>query len=400
MNAQDVIGLFDRHVIANYARWPVTFTRGRGVWVTDTEGRTYLDMFSGWAVTSVGHCHPKLVQALQQQAAELIYLPNVYYWPNQGRLAEKIGAATGWDGRCFFCNSGAESVEGAIKLARLATPEGRAKIVTFDGGFHGRTLATLTATPEAKYQKGVGPLPDGFVYAGFNDLPSARAAVDDQTAAVLVEPVQGEGGIRPATREFMQGLRALCDERGCLLICDEVWTGVGRSGKWFAHQHYDVVPDIMTLAKGVGGGAVLGAVVARPQIAKALAPGMHASTFGGSPLATAAGLAVFEIIAEENLLANAEQMGAYLQEALAGVRRRVGRIKEIRGLGLMVGAELTVPGADVVKAALQKGLLINCAQETVIRFAPALNVTRKEIARGVELFEEALREVTKEDSAA
>jgi acetylornithine/succinyldiaminopimelate/putrescine aminotransferase len=326
-----------------------------------------------------------------------MYMPNIYYWENQGRLAEKIGQATGWDGRCFFCNSGAESVEGAIKLARLATPEGRQKIVTFERGFHGRTLATLTATAQPKAQKGVGPLPEGFAYATFNDLASVEALVGDDTAAVIVEPVQGEGGIWPATPEFLQGLRRLCDQRGALLVCDEVWTGVGRSGRWFAHQHYDVAPDIMTLAKGIGGGAVLAAVVARPEVAQALVPGMHATTYGGSPLATAAGRAVFEIIEQEGLLENARAMGERLEGALRAVGERTGRIDEIRALGLMVGAQLSVPGAAVVRAALENGLLINCAHQTTIRFAPALNVTPAEIDEGVEIFEQALREAPEDE---
>ena len=392
MKTQQIIELLDRHVIPNYTRSPIAFVKGEGSRVTDADGKTYLDLFSGWAVTSVGHCHPKLVKAIQEQAARLIYMPNIFYWENQGRLARMIGEATGWDGRSFFCNSGAESVEGAIKLARLATPEGQQKIISFERGFHGRTLGTLTATAQPSYQQRVGPLPQGFAYAKYNDLASVDALVGDDTAAILVEAVQGEGGIRPATKEFLQGLRKLCDDRGAMLICDEVWTGVGRSGRWFAHQHYDVTPDIMTLAKGIGGGAVLGAVVATPEVAKALVPGMHATTFGGSPLATAAGCAVFEIIEEEGLLENATTAGEHLRSALRGMAERTARIAEVRGIGLMVGAELNIPGAPVVAAARDNGLLINCAHETIIRFAPSLNVTVAELDEAIGIFEQALRE--------
>jgi acetylornithine/succinyldiaminopimelate/putrescine aminotransferase len=253
-------------------------------------------------------------------------------------------------------------------------------------------LATLTATAQPKYQDGVGPLPAGFDYAEFNNLNSVKELMDDETAAIIVEPIQGEGGIHPATRNFLEGLRELCDEHGAVLVFDEVWTGVGRTGKWFAHQHYNVRPDIMTLAKGIGGGAVLAAVVATPETAKRLTPGMHASTFGGSPLATAAGNAVFEIIEEESLLGNATVRGKQLLDGLEAMEKKSDLIKQVRGLGLMAGVQLSVPGAKVVEAALQHGLLINCTQETIIRFAPALTVTEDEVNEGLNRFARALRD--------
>jgi len=385
----DMLNLFDRHVIANYTRFPVTVERAAGSWFWDAAGKKYLDLFSGWAVASIGHSHPRLVKAIQDQAAKLIYMPNIFYHENQGRLAERI-AAHSFDGKVFFCNSGAESVEGAIKLARLSTPPERFKVLSFENSFHGRTLATLTATGQLKYREGVGPVPEGFVHAPYNDLAAAEKLADGETAAILVEVIQGEGGVNIGSREFICGLRDLCDEKGIRLVFDEVWTGVGRTARWFAHQHYGVTPDIMTLAKGLGGGVVLAAVVARGEIAEAMKPGTHASTFGGSPLATAAGCTVFDVIEEEGLLENARVRGEELLAGLRAASRRTGLVRDVRGLGLMAAAELACPGALVVKAALERGLLVNCAHETVIRFAPCLNVTAEELREGLDLFEAAL----------
>ena len=390
MATQQIIDLFDQHVIPNYTRSPIVFVKGEGSRLTDSEGKTYLDLFSGWAVTSVGHCHPALVRAIQDQAAKLIYMPNIFYWEQQGRLAEKIAAATGWHGQSFFCNSGAESVEGALKLARLAAGGRRHKVIAFENSFHGRTLATLAATGQPKGHKGFDPLLPWFRHARLNDLESVRALVDDETAAILVEPIQGEGGVNPCSDEFLPELRALADEHGLLLIFDEVWTGVGRTGRWFCHQHYGVTPDIMTMAKSLGGGAVIGAVTARPEVAAALVPGTHASTFGGSPLACAAALAVFETIEREGLVEDSARQGQRFTERLEAMKARHPSIREVRGKGLMIGVELDRPGANLVSAALELGLLINCAHESVIRFAPPLNVSAEVVDEGLDLFEKAL----------
>jgi len=390
VEADKVIALFDAHVIPNYTRAPVVFVRGEGSYLWDASDRRYLDFFSGWAVCNVGHCHPRLVEAISTAASKLTYLPNIYYWESQGRLAELL-AERSFNGQSFFCNSGAEAVEGAMKLARLHFGGRRYKVVSFHNSFHGRTLATLTATGQEQYHQGLGPLPEGFVHAPFNDFDAARELVDESTAAVLVEPIQGEGGINVSSREFLSTLRRLCSETGVLFICDEVWSGVGRTGRWFAHQHYDVEPDIMTLAKGLGGGVPIGAIVARREIAASMAPGTHASTFGGNPLATAAACAVIEIIESEGLLDNAREMGMRLVAGLGRLQQETGRIAEVRGIGLMIGAELTAPGAEVVAACREAGLLINCAHEKVLRLAPPLNVASGEVDEALRIIGEVLR---------
>ena len=388
-STQATIDRFQRAVIPNYPRYDIVYDRGEGSRLWDTEGKEYIDLFSGWAVTSVGHCHPKLVEAITEQAKKLLYMPNIVYWESQGRLAEYIHDRS-FGGQCFFCNSGAESVEGAIKLARLRGADKRYRTVSFSGSFHGRTLATLTATGQEKYHKGIGPLPPGFDHAVFNDLDSADKLVTEETAAVIVEPVQGEGGINISDAGFLKGLRDLCDDRGALLVFDEVWTGVGRSGEWFCHQHYGVEPDIMTLAKGLGGGLPIGAVVAKPEVAEAMKPGTHASTFGGNAVTAAAGCAVFEIIEAEGLLRNVKETGEYILQQLGEMAERTGAIDEVRGLGLMIGVVLKESGTEVVKRALDLGLCINCTHERILRLAPALNITREELDEGLARMEKAI----------
>jgi len=380
---------FERSVIPNYARYDIVLESGNGVRLTDTEGKEYLDLFSGWAVTNVGHCHPKLVEAICEQAGKLCYMPNVFYWESQGKLADYVHERS-FGGQCFFCNSGAESLEGAIKLARLRGGDKRYKTVSFRNSFHGRTLATLTATGQEKYHKGIGPLPPGFDYAEFNDLASVEKLVTDETACVVVEPIQCEGGVNICEADFLKGLRELCDDRGACLVFDEVQTGMGRTGKWFCHQHYGVEPDIMSLAKGLGGGLPIGAVVAKPEVAEAMKPGTHASTFGANPVAAAAGCAVFEIIEEEGLLEHSAKIAEHTMKRLAEIAERTGAIEQIRGLGLMIGADLASPGADVVKRALEAGLLINCCHEKTLRIAPALNITMDEMDEGLAILEKAI----------
>jgi acetylornithine/N-succinyldiaminopimelate aminotransferase len=393
LSTQQTIELFDKYVVANYGRLPIVITRGEGTYVWDADGKRYLDLFSGWAVTSLGHCHPKLVAALREQAGRLIYMANHMYTEPQGRLARLL-SENSFGGKCFFCNSGAESIEAALKLARLHTPKEKYKVLTFENSFHGRTFGAISATAQSKYHQGFQPLLAGFQYLPLNDLDAVRAAVDDETCGILVEPIQGEGGVNICTDEFLQGLRDICDERGMVLIFDEVQTGVGRTGKMFGYQHTPVVPDIMTLAKHLGGGVPIGAIVARPDVAASMKPGTHASTYGGNPLAAAAGCAVIETILEDHLLENTNEVGSYAVGKLRELQQSQPKIREVRGLGLMIGIDLKQAGADVFKKCLEKGLLINCTHDTVLRFMPPLTVTRAEIDEGIAILAQAIAEVS------
>lgn len=393
MNSAEVIALFDRYVIGNYRRFPVCLVRGEGSYVWDAEGRRYLDFFPGWGCNLLGHCPPGVVEAVRDQVGRLIHVPNTWYTEPQGRWAELLSQRS-FGGKAFFCNSGAEAVEAAIKLARAATPRGRYKVITFEGSFHGRTFGALSATAQAKYHEGFEPLVPGFVYAPWDDLEAVSRLVDDETAAILVEPVQGEGGIRIARPEFLQGLRRLADENGLVLIFDEVQTGCGRTGKWFAYQHYDVIPDIMTLAKGVCGGLAGGVMLARPEIAAHLRPGMHASTFGGNPIAARAGIATIETIEREGLLERASRLGEQFRQRLGELAPRCPLVREVRILGLMIGIELHVPGAGIVQRCLERGLLINCTHETVLRLLPAMTLSDDQLAEGCDILEEVLMEAT------
>ena len=388
---QETIDRFSRYVIGNYTRLPIVAVRGEGPYLWDADGRRYLDLFSGWAVTGVGHCHPRLVEAIREQAGRLIYMPNTWYTEPQGRLAQWI-AETGFGGKTFFCNSGTEANEAAIKLARIHTPPGKYKIISFEDSFHGRTFASITATAQPRYHQGFQPLVPGFVYAPLNDLEAVEKLADEETCAVLVEPIQGEGGINLARADWLKALRDLCDARGMMLIFDEVQTGVGRCGTWWGYQTVDVVPDIMTMAKQLAGGTAIGAMCAREDVAASLVPGTHAATFGGNPLAAAAGCAVFEIIRDENLLDNATQMGTYLRQKLLELKQETTHIAEVRGMGLMIGVDLTQNGADLAAACLDKGLHVNCTHETVLRIMPPLNITREQLDEGLAILAEAMNE--------
>ncbi len=391
---RETIELFTKYVVPNYNRNPIVMTKGKGVYLWDSEGRRYLDLFSGWAVSGLGHCHPRVVKGLRKQACTLQHVPNVYYSLPQGRLAQLISEKS-FGGQCFFCNSGAEANEAAIKLARLYySSQNKYKIITMYNSFHGRTIATITATAQPKYQKGFAPLLEGFTYVPFNDLNAARQAVDEQTCAIMVEPIQGEGGINIATKEYLQGLRELCNERRLLLILDEVQTGMGRTGKYFAYQHYDINPDVMTLAKSLGGGTAIGAMAARPELASCLVPGTHASTFGGNPLACAASIAVFEAIDKEGLLENAARMGNYSMERLRALQEKFPQhIKEVRGLGLMIGIELHKEGSQLVRMCLDRRLILNCTHEKVIRFMPPLGISKAHLDEGIAILREVLGEL-------
>jgi acetylornithine/N-succinyldiaminopimelate aminotransferase len=387
---QQVIELYNKYVIANYKRLPLVAVRGEGPFLWDADGKRYIDLFAGWAVTGVGHCHPRLVEAIARQAATLIYMPNTWHSEPQARLAEWI-ATTGFGGKTFFCNSGAEANEAAIKLARIHTGKGRYKMITFENSFHGRTFAAITATAQPKYQEGFRPLVPGFMYAPLNDMAEVERLVDDETCAIMVEPIQGEGGVNVCDPAWLKALRDLCDRRRMMLIFDEVQTGVGRCGTWWGYQIPGVVPDMMTMAKQLGGGTAIGAMCARPEVAASLVPGTHASTFGGNPLAAAAGCAVFEIIRDENLLENAQQMGAYLRQRILELKQETPLITEVRGAGLMIGVELTQNGADLVARCLEKGLYINCTHDTVLRVMPPLNITREIIDEALAILTDALR---------
>ena len=388
-----VIELFKNFVIPNYSRNPIVLVKGEGVYVWDEDGKRYLDLFSGWAVSSLGHCHPKVTRAIQNQAATLMHVPNVFYTEPQGLLAKYI-SENSFNGQCFFCNSGAEANEAAIKLARIHnSSKGKYKIITMRDSFHGRSLATITATAQPKYQKGFSPLIEGFTYVSFNNLSEVEKAVDDKTCGIMLEPIQGEGGINVADKEYLKGLRKICDDKDILLILDEVQSGMGRTGKYFAYQNYDINPDIMTLAKSLGNGIAIGAMEAKKEVAKSLVPGSHASTFGGNSLACAASVAVFETIQSENLLENVVMMGNYAFEQLRSMAKTFDIIKEVRGIGLMIGVELKIEANDAVKKCMKAGLLLNCTHENVIRIMPQLNVKKEHIDEGLGILRNVLKSI-------
>ena len=365
-----------------YNRLPVSFERGEGVWLWDTAGRRYLDALAGIAVNTLGHAHPRLVQRITEQAGRLMHVSNLYGVPQAERLGDKLAQISGMD-NSFFCNSGCEANEAAIKLARLYGHHKGVEnpaIIVMDNAFHGRTLATLSATGNRKVQAGFEPLVGGFVRVPFNDIESVRqvAAHNSGVVAVLVEPIQGEGGINVSTIEYLRGLREICDQREWLLMLDEVQCGIGRTGKWFVYQQAGVMPDVVTLAKGLGGGMPIGACLARGAAAKVFKPGNHGSTFGGNPLAAAAALATLEIVEEDGLRANAEAMGRLIRDGIAAGLQGAPGVVEVRGRGLMIGVELDRPCAELVNAALAAGLLINVTADDVIRLLPPLIINEAE----------------------
>jgi predicted acetylornithine/succinylornithine family transaminase len=382
MTTEEIARLYERYVMDTYSP-RVALVRGRGARVWDAEGREYLDFLSGIAVTSLGHAHPRLTRAIRKQAGTLIHGSNIFYHELHAKLAEALSSRS-LQGRCFFCNSGAEANEALIKLARLwGHDRGRYEVISMRQSFHGRTLATLTATGQDKVQKGFEPLPSGFAYAQFNDLDSVRSAVTPRTAAILVEAIQGEGGVLPAAPGFLQGVRQLCDEQDLLLFFDEVQCGMGRTGKWFAYQHDGVEPDAISVAKGLGGGFPIGAVVAGPKLSHVFRPGHHATTFGGTPLACAAALAVLETLEAEDLVNRAGEMGTRFMNQLRKATRSFSFVKEIRGRGLMVGMVLDRPAAGLESVLREKGLLVLTTAGNVIRFLPPLIVSRAQIGQAV-----------------
>ncbi|MCX5695088.1 MAG: aspartate aminotransferase family protein [Candidatus Omnitrophica bacterium] len=404
MKLEEVFASYKENIMPTYTKMPLVFVKGKGSKLWDIHNKVYLDFFPGWGVCNLGHCHPKVMQAVRDQISKLIFIPNNYYHIPQAKLAKEM-VYWSYPAKVFFCNSGAEANEGAIKFVRKfgssselsadgeqrrATGQGRYEIITFENSFHGRTLATVTATGQKKYQEGFSPLPEGFKTVKFNDIEVLKQAVSDKTIAIMLELVQGEGGINVASKDFVLALRKLCAEKKLLLIVDEVQTGMGRTGKLFAYQHYGMTPDIMTLAKSLGGGLPIGAMVVKKEIADTLGPGMHASTFGGGPVIARAALAVFKAIQKEKMLKNANLMGEYLFTKLNALKEKHTIIKEIRGLGLMVGVELNIAGKNIIEKCIEKGLLINCTHENVLRLMPALNVTKKDIDKAMGILKSVL----------
>ena len=378
MDNATIVKMGLEYVMNTYARHPFALVKGQGSWVWDADGKKYLDMVGGIAVNNIGHCHPRVVEALRKQAGTLLHCSNLYWIEPQVTLA-KLLTDNSFGSRVFFCNSGAEANEGAIKLARKRSfnkyGPGRYEIISAYNSFHGRTLTALTATGQEKYQKGFEPLTPGFKHGPFNDLAALKEAVAPQTCAVLLEPIQGEGGVNPATRQYMQGLQDLCRERDLLLMLDEVQTGLGRTGKLFAYEHYHIVPDVMTLAKGLGGGVPIGAVVAGGEAAETFKPGEHAATFGGNPLATAAAIAALSVTIDENLAQEAWEKGEYIKAKVESMKKEHPVIVEARGLGLLLGIELSVEGKPIQEKCQDEGVLINCVQSKVLRLVPPLNIT-------------------------
>jgi predicted acetylornithine/succinylornithine family transaminase len=389
-SSQQIIELFQRYVIGNYTRYPVCLVSGEGSHVWDAEGNRYLDFFPGWGCDLLGHCPPRVVEAVRDQVTKLIHVPNTWYTEAQGLLARALNERSGFNGQCFFCNSGTEAVEAALKLARLNGKPGRYKIVTMMNSFHGRTLGALTATGQPKYHQGLEPLLAGFSYAPFGDLDAAARLVDAETCAILVEPIQGEGGINLPPAGYLEGLRELADRHKLMLIFDEVQAGMGRTGRWFGHQNWPVQPDAMTLAKGLAGGLACGALVARPSVADKFKPGTHAATFGGNPIACRAALATIETVEADGLLDRAVRIGERFRQRLQALRPRCPSIQQVRILGTMIGIELSMDGAPVVYQCLQRRLLVNCTHGTVIRLLPALNLTDSELDEGCAILEEVL----------
>ena len=393
MKTLEIIAQCNKVIIGTYRRQPVVLVKGSGARVWDSDGKEYLDFVAGIAVCSLGHSNPKVVAALQRQAELLTHVSNLYYTVPQIDLAGML-VENSFADKVFFCNSGAEANEAAIKLARKYAHDNlkgdRYEILTMRGSFHGRTLAAITATAQEKFHVGFAPLPEGFRYVPFNDVRALEKAIRKKTCAVMVEPIQGESGVQMPSPDYLKGVRQTCDDRGLLLILDEVQTGMGRTGKLFAHEHFGIRPDIMTLAKALGNGYPLGALLTTDQVASAFGPGTHASTFGGNPLGMAAGIAVLRALLEDGILGNSREVGAYLRERLGELKKKHFMIQEVRGLGLMVGMDLTIDGAASVQRCLERGLLINCAGEHILRFVPPLTISKDDVDRAVKILDEAL----------
>jgi acetylornithine aminotransferase len=381
------------HFIANtYKRFPIVFTKGDGCMLWDIEGKKYIDFVSGIAVCNLGHAHPKISDAICKQAKSLLHVSNLYYTVPQTLLASWLSQNSFAD-KVFFCNSGAEANEAAIKLARKYAKEkmdGKYRIVSMENSFHGRTMATLSATGQAKIKNGFDPVLEGFDFAPFNDIEAIKKSIGPSTCAILVEPIQGEGGVICPDEAYFKSLRHLCDEEGILLILDEIQTGMGRTGKLFAYEHYGIEPDIMTLAKALGNGLPIGAMLSKLSVATAFEPGSHASTFGGTPIVTAASLAVAGAFTDDNILETCRASGAYFKEKLLQLKSKKETIVDIRGKGLLLGMELNIQGEEIVADCLKKGFLINCVQGNILRFIPPLIIKTEEIDALIKCLDEIL----------
>ena len=398
MNKQQVVETDKQYYMPVFNRYDIVLSHGEGPYVYDIEGKKYLDFLAGIAVNLLGHAHPKLVAAIAQQAGKMIHCSNIYYTEVQATLVKKLAEVSGLD-KVFLANSGAEANEGAIKLARKYAKTLDAKkveIISAQHCFHGRTLATLTATAQPKYQEGLEPLPGGFKYVDFNDIEALKAIVTDKTCAILLEPIQGEGGVNMPDEQYLQQVRKLCDERGVLLILDEIQTGMGRTGTMFAYQQYGIVPDIVTIAKGLGGGVPIGAFLASDKVAAAFHSGDHGSTFGGNPLVCAAANAVLAEIEQAGLLKNAQQTGLYLRNALLKLKDKYPTIiTEVRGKGLMLGAQLTIEGRDIANSCLDDGVIINCTAGNVLRFVPPLIIQPVHVDEMIVVLDKVLAKIQK-----
>ena len=381
LNYDEIVGKFDKYIFNTYTRQPLAIKKASGAVVTDVNGKEYIDCVAGIAVNNVGHCHPAVVEAIKRQAEQLIHVSNLYYTEQQALLAEQLVNLTDMD-RVFFCNSGAEAVEGALKLARKAT--GKKEFIAAEHAFHGRTRGALSVTHKEKYRKPFEPLAPA-VFVPYNDADSIRAAITEDTAGVILEPIQGEAGVIIPSDGYLMEVREICDETGALMILDEVQTGFGRTGKWFAREHSGIKPDIMTLAKAMGGGFPMGAMLAREDVAANFGRGDHASTFGGNVLSCAAALANIEVIKKEKLVARSRESGAYLMKKLKELNKDY--VTEIRGKGLMVGMELSIKCEDIVSKARERGVLLNCTSDSVLRFVPPLSITREQLDKTVEVLD-------------
>ncbi|WP_372634108.1 aspartate aminotransferase family protein [Fodinibius sp.] len=382
-----------RYHVDLYGRYPITLVEGKGVYVTDSDGNEYIDALAGIAVNSLGHSHPRVVEAVQRQAAKLMHISNFYYSEPQSKLVKELAEVTGLD-QAFLCNSGAEAMEGSIKLARKYgfIRQKKGTIISMENCFHGRTLGTIAMGKE-KYQKGFHPLPKGFEQVPVNDIEALKARADEETIAIVIEPVQGEGGINPVQGEYLRQVRALCDEHDILLILDEIQCGIARTGKMFAYQHYGVLPDILASAKALGNGFPVGAVITKKEVAEAFEHGEHGTTYGGNPLASAAAHATLSVMQEENMPAQAAEKGAYFMDRLRSAAQEHEAMKEVRGMGLMIGVELSFEGGEVVKEMMKGGVLSNCASGNVMRFVPPLIMTKEEIDTVINVFLESLKAV-------
>ncbi|MGM9524860.1 MAG: acetylornithine transaminase [Peptococcaceae bacterium] len=387
---QQVIEDGQKYVMNTYGRLPIVIDKGQGCYVWDLDGRRYLDLVAGIAVNSLGHCHPAVSRAMQEQCEKLVHCSNLYWIENQVNLAKLLVEKSGL-GKAFFCNSGAEANEAAIKLARKWGKGEKYHIITMQKSFHGRTLGSLAATAQEKYQKAFRPLPEGFSAVPLGDLEALEKEIRPETCAVMLEPIQGESGINVPTQEYMQGVQDLCRKHGILLILDEVQTGLGRTGRSFCFQNFGLEPDIVSLAKAIANGVPMGAILAKTEVADCFQPGDHASTFGGTPIATAAGLAACGILLDDDFLANVRETGQYFRAQLRAIgERHPGLIREVRGLGLMIGCELTGSAKEAAAALLEQGVLVNSIGDHVLRFVPPLIITREEIDSFIPVLENTL----------